>query len=132
MTSRPGSASGNQARTCSTLALMLAWVRITPLETPVVPPVYWSRAGSRAASTSARPGGPRARAEPPPPALPRLVLADAGAGRLALPGVGGQHPLEPRQLVQHRGHDHLADGGPGPQGLDPVVGQVEADQHLDP
>ena len=57
MTSRPGSASGNQARTCSTLARRLAWVSITPLETPVVPPVYWSRARSWSASTAARGGG---------------------------------------------------------------------------
>ena len=56
MTSRPGSASGNQARTCSTLARRLAWVSITPLETPVVPPVYWSRARSWSASTSAASG----------------------------------------------------------------------------
>ena len=62
MTSRPGSASGNQARTCSTLARRLAWVSITPLETPVVPPVYWSRARSRSASTTAASGA--AGAEP--------------------------------------------------------------------
>jgi hypothetical protein len=56
MTSRPGSASGNQARTCSTLALRFAWVSITPLETPVVPPVYWSRARSWSGSTCAGSG----------------------------------------------------------------------------
>ncbi len=62
MTSRPGSASGNQARTCSTLALRLAWLSITPLETPVVPPVYWSRARSWSASTSTSSGAAGAEA----------------------------------------------------------------------
>ena len=37
--SAPSSRSGNQARNCWTLQLMLAWESITPLLTPVVPPV---------------------------------------------------------------------------------------------
>ena len=76
--------------------------------------------------------GRRRRGQRVAPASHRLVLADAGAGRLALLGVRGQPPLEPGQLVQHRGDDHLADRGPRAQRLDPVIGQVEADQHLDP
>ncbi len=35
----PRSRSGNQAANCCTLQLMLAWLSITPLLTPVVPPV---------------------------------------------------------------------------------------------
>jgi hypothetical protein len=55
-------------------------VSITPLETPVVPPVYWSRARSRSASTSASSGAAgadpsRSRQRFTGSSLPMLALA---------------------------------------------------------
>ncbi len=45
--SLPGSkAPAIHAITCCRLATMLPWVSIAPLETPVVPPVYWRNARS--------------------------------------------------------------------------------------
>src|SRR5882672_10384723 len=40
------SAGCSQASFCSTLAKMLRWSRVAPLETPVVPPVYCRKATS--------------------------------------------------------------------------------------
>jgi hypothetical protein len=44
---------GIQARHWRVLATRLRWVRMTPFGTPVVPPVYWSRATSSAAGRTA-------------------------------------------------------------------------------
>ncbi|MNV71719.1 hypothetical protein D3C71_1647560 [compost metagenome] len=38
------SAGSNQASACSVAAMMLRWVRIAPLDRPVVPPVYCRKA----------------------------------------------------------------------------------------
>ena len=46
MISPPFSNVGNHASSCWTCLLRFAWVSMTPLETPVVPPVYWYMATS--------------------------------------------------------------------------------------
>ena len=50
--SSPGLVSGPHIPTCTALAYRLAWVSMAPLGRPVVPPVYWSTAMSRAGSTA--------------------------------------------------------------------------------
>ena len=103
------STGASHAVICCRLAIMLRWVSIAPLGTPVVPPVYCRKARSVGSTSATSACAPRAERERP---LNRTACGSRHAGTALLDVA--QHEIDERaraaaQQVADAGDDDVLD-----------------------